>query len=272
MATAYCYGRVSTRKQVDKMTKEDQERACLAYYEDKLEPLGLEYGGFVFDEAESGGKAFSERRNGRPLYHSLKRGDCIVCYEYERLVRDTDDWVPTRKDLKTRGVAIHFVHDAFASVASPSTKKFGVDVMVAAATLMREQLSEKQIERNREKREAGVPVSHVAAPGWKIVGTGLSRRYRVDQKERDMIEYMQTLADAGMSPADIAFHMSRRSVRQRWQPKRWRGFTEERAVRWALRARLCGYPQHITSRKDFEKAWRLRQVTVDPRLLTAVSQ
>jgi len=272
MATAYCYGRVSTRKQVDKMTKEDQERACLAYYEDKLEPLGLTYGGFVFDEAESGGKAFSERRNGRLLYHRLQRGDCIVCYEYERLVRDTDDWVPTRKDLKNRGVAIHFVHDAFASVSSPSTKKFGVDVMVAAATLMREQLSEKQIERNREKREAGVPVSHVAAPGWKIVGTGLSRRYRVDEKERAMIDYMQSLHEEGMSPADIAFHMSKRSVRQRWQPKRWRGFTEERTARWALRARECGYPQDITSRRQFERAWRLGLVKANRQPLIAASR
>lgn len=256
MATAYLYGRVSTRKQIDKMTREDQERACREYYEDKLEPLGLEFGGFTFDEAESGGKAFSERKHGRNLYHSLQRGDCIVCYEYERLVRDTDDWVPTRKDLKTRGVAIHFVHDAFASVTSPSTKKFGVDVMVAAATLMREQLSEKQIERNREKRGAGIPVGHVAAPGWKIVGEGARRAYRVDHNERAMIDYMQELRDEGMSCATIAFHMRRQSVKDKWNPKRWRGMTDERHVRWALRARANGYPQDITSLKDFERAWR----------------
>lgn len=272
MATAYGYGRVSTRKQKDKMTREDQERACEMYYEDRLEPLGLDYGGFIFDEAESGGKRFSERKQGRVLYHQLQRGDCLVCYEYERLVRDTDDWVPMRTDLKHRGVAIHFVHDAFASVESPSTKKFGVDVMVAAATLMREQLSEKQIARNREKRECGLPVSHVAAPGWKIVGSGINRRYRVDHKEREMIDYMQTLADAGMTAPDIAFHLRGRAVRERWQPKRWRGFTDERTVRWALRARLCGYPQHITNRRDFERAWRLREVTVDRQLLDAIFQ
>lgn len=257
MSTVYCYGRVSTRNQKDKMTKADQEEACRLYFEDKLAHFpGVQYGGFIFDEAESGGKAFSERKEGRTLYHSLQKGDAVICYDYSRLCRDTDDWVPMRKDFKHRGVSVHFVHDAFASVQSAATKKFGMDVMIAAATLMREEASEARIKRIEEKRERGVPVSHCAAPGWKIVGEGIRRRYRVDDRERQIIDVMATLKSEGMSHFQIGRWMDRRTTKKQLQPKRYRGFTDERYVRWALRARECGYPRDITSRKQFERAWR----------------
>jgi DNA invertase Pin-like site-specific DNA recombinase len=255
MRNVYGYGRVSTRNQKDKMTRADQEDACLSFFVADLEPLGCTYAGFTFDEAESGGIAFGERTGGRTLYHKMERGDVLVCYDHSRLSRDTDDWVPMRSDFKQRGILIKFVHDPFSSVSSPAVQKYGRDHLIAAATFMREQKSEECVARNVEKRLRGVPVSHVAAPGWKIVGTGISRRYRVDEHERGIINIMASLREEGMTHFQIGRYMDRRSTKQRLKPKRYRSFTDERHVRWALRARLLDYPKDITSRKEFEKQW-----------------
>ena len=255
MSTTYCYGRVSTSRQVDNMTRKDQESACLQYYKTNLSDT--EYGGFYFDDAESGGKAFAERKVGRTLYHSLLQpGDSLVCYEADRLTRDTDDWVPIRKDFANRNIGLLFVHDPFASVTRQSVRKFGRDLLVAAATLLREEMSENKKQRNKEKRERGDPVSHCAAIGWKIVGEGMNRRYRIDENERRIVDIMASLRREGLTHAKIGLYISRPKVARQLRPKRFRTFSTDKHVRWALRARLLGYPKDITSREEFERQWR----------------
>ena len=79
---AYGYGRASTGKQ--ELTEEIQRRAVEEYYRTHLKPQGVEWGGWHYDAATSGDKAFTEREHGLSLWVMAQRGDYIVASKSDR--------------------------------------------------------------------------------------------------------------------------------------------------------------------------------------------
>jgi hypothetical protein len=126
--------------------------------------------------------------------------------------------------------------------------------MVLYAHMYRRMLSRKMKRDNQAKREAGLPYSRVSPVGWKQVGDRKSKAYRVNEFERSIVEFMQTLADEGQSHDDIALWFIHEEERGRFTGKACRRFTTPHMVRWALRARRAGYPL-ITNREEFTKKW-----------------
>jgi DNA invertase Pin-like site-specific DNA recombinase len=263
MATAYLYGRVSTQRQKDEPTREDQENALLEFYKEGFAPSGYDNGGYFFDSAQSGGKPFAERKQGKQLYHSiLQQGDVLLAYDLSRITRDIDDWIPMKNDLLNRGVVLWLVHDTFKQIASDAVRKYTTNNYVSAITLVRELQSEERINRNVEKRGRGENVTFVAAMGWKIK-KGMTKP-RVDHRERQIIEHLASLRQEGMTLNQIARYMQRPATinKLNWH-KPHRNFQDARYVQWGIRAAACDYPQYYTGFRMFNKAWRNGELNVE---------
>lgn len=263
MATAYLYGRVSTHKQKDEPTREDQENALLKFYEEGFAPSGYDNGGYFFDSAQSGGKPFAERKQGKQLYHSiLQQGDVLLAYDLSRITRDIDDWIPMKNDLANRGIVLWLVHDTFKQIASNAVRKYTTNNYVSAITLVRELHSEERINRTVEKRGRGENVTFVAAMGWKIK-KGVTKP-RVDERERRIIEHLASLRQEGMTLNQIARYMQRPATIEKlnWH-KPYRSFQDARYVQWGIRAAACDYPQYYTGLRMFNKAWRNGELNIE---------
>ena len=251
MPKCYAYGRHSTSKQG--ATQDTQERACRDYYDTRLANKGVEWAGFYYDDAVSGGKSWSEREQGRLVYFSLKAGDYLVVASVDRLFRNKVDGFNTLQLLDKKGVkrVVLDLPDLSGLEGDEELYEMIEDQMVLYAHMYRRMQSRKMKRDNASKREAGLPFSRCAPIGWKVIGSGRDRQYRVDHTERRYVAYMQLLEDQGMSIDDIAYWCG---TQKEYATKEGRRFPHPSYVRWALRARLAGWPL-ITNQADFSRAW-----------------
>ena len=258
MARCYAYGRASTSKQG--MTREVQERACRDYFDAHLKSKGVEWAGFFYDSATSGGTLFSEREQGRTVFFSLQRGDCLVVAAMDRLFRAKVDGFLTLDQLDRKGVkrVVLDLPDLSGLEGDEELYDMLESNMVLYAHMYRRMLSRKMKRDNAAKREAGLPFSRCAPVGWRTVGDRLSKAYRVDRAERRYISFMQTLADEGLSADEIACWCATQS---QFATKPGRKFAHPAYVRWALRAREAGYPK-ITSQEEFSRLWASGEIAL----------
>lgn len=254
---AYGYGRASTLKQKGKMTRKDQELFCISYFQTKLKDEGYEWGGFYYDEAKSGGTVFSERDKGFVLYHLLQRGDFLMCSEMSRMFRNKIDGLTCLEDLDKRGVLKYIgdMGDMSGMHGNEVISEYVEYQLIGLAHMQRKLLSKSMMEKFARLEEAGIPHSRSAPIGWKIVGEGLNKRYRVDNNERYHVDHMNKLSLKGYSNAQIAVENYSHEVEKEFKPKAGRGFTDEHYVDWALQARAVGYPRKYTSYKKWRRAW-----------------
>lgn len=259
MSKCYGYGRHSTDKQG--MTEQVQALACREYYERNLAKKGVEWAGFFYDDAVSGGKLFSERTHGRTVYFSLEKGDYLVVASVDRLFRNKRDGFITLDDLDRKGVkrAILDLPDLSGLEGDEELYELLEDQMVLYAHTFRRMLSRKMKRDNQAKRDAGIPFSRCSPVGWRQVGDRKNKAYRTNEYERNLVSFMQTLADEGHSHDDIALWFVHEEARGKFAGKECRRFTTPHMVRWALRARRAGYPM-ITNRDEFTKKWQSGEI------------
>lgn len=258
MPKCYAYGRHSTNKQG--MTREVQERACREYFDTHLAKKGLEWAGFFYDDAISGGKLFSEREQGRLVYFSIQRGDYLVVASMDRLFRNKVDGFVTLDQLDRKGVkrVVLDLPDLSGLDGDEELYDMLESNMVLYAHMYRRMLSRKMKRDNAAKKEAGLPFSRCAPIGWRAAGDRKARYYRVDHTERRYVSFMQTLADDGLSVDAIANWCA---TQKEFPVKTGRRFAQPSYVRWALRARRAGYPK-ITNQEEFSRLWASGEIAL----------
>ena len=254
MPKCYAYGRASTSKQG--MTKDVQSQMCRAYYDTHLAKKGIEWVDFFYDPATSGNTIFSEREQGRLLYFSMKKGDYLIVSAMDRLFRNKRDGFVTLDELDRLGVRRVVLDLPDLSGLEGDEELFDMleSNMVLYAHMYRRMLSRKMKRDNQVKRENGIPYSRSAPMGWMLTGDRKRREYRVNHYERKIIDFMQTLRDDGQSYDDVALWFLHAEERGQFRGKTMRRFTDGVIVRWAVRARECGYPM-ITNRPEFTAKW-----------------
>ena len=265
-AVAWLYGRHSTRNQG--MTEYTQRKKCMDYYAQKLQDIGVLLAHskatkepWFYDAATSGGTIFSERTNGAEIYHNCKKGDYLIVSSLDRLFRDKVDGFKTLDQLERKGVK-RIVLDLpdFSGIQDAVLVDMIESNMVFYAHIFRRMVSRKMIDDNSHKRNANVPYTFVAPIGWKIIGEGANRQYRIDKAERRYCDKIADLHDGGMTFAQIARWCMRKDTVRNYKPKQGRQFTEDKQARWAYRARLLDYPM-VTSLRRFMDHWRENCVT-----------
>lgn len=256
MPSVYGYGRHSTDKQG--MTEEVQRAKCVEYFTRHLKPKGYEWVDFYYDPATSGEKPFAEREQGRIVFFAAQRGDYIITAAMDRMFRSRKDGFATLDQLEAKGVK-HVLLDMPQidfDLLPPAYAEYMQGNLLLSAQLMRRLVSQRMKEDNAVKRANGIPFSRSAPIGWKIVGERRSKAYRVDHRERQMVAFMDTLRDSGMSYEDIA---NWNYTQTQFDCKR--KFLTPARVKWALRAMAAGYPM-ITNIDEFNAKLRSGEIVL----------
>lgn len=245
MTKCYAYGRHSTAKQG--LTKEAQHERCLSYWQFNLEPEGIDWGGFFYDEATSGKKPLSERKEGMLVYFMAQPGDHVVTAKYDRCFRSALDGMTHLKALEDRGVLFHSVKEKI-DTSTAMGRAFRT-VLLALAEAERDLASERTIEIQESLRAQGKPHCKGCPIGWKVVRLSTGREYRVDEDERAIAKEMHRRWVAGESYDRIAYW----STRQTQFPTK-RGYSFANKVKWAVMAYQYGFPKTITNFGEFFRA------------------
>jgi DNA invertase Pin-like site-specific DNA recombinase len=250
----YGYGRHSTAKQ--EFTRAAQRAKVKAYWRQHLKPKDVRWGGFYYDKAVQGSVEFSEREQGRQVYALARPGDHVVVSRLDRPFRSVYDGVKVIQSLGERKVRFHSL-DLLVDSGTPMGKFF-VTILLAVAELERAFASERTSEIIAYRKKHGLPVGHRPPLGWKIVGTrakdnGIkrsTRRFVVDQEERELVEMIYELRQQGMAIEQIALWL----MRQDEYPCK-RRLDNYKAVEWAVAAKELGFPKQ-TDGKRMVKEWR----------------
>lgn len=236
----YAYGRHSTGKQA--LTREVQEHKCRDYWERNLRDRGVQWGGFFYDPATSARTPFSERAQGRMVHALAQPGDHIVVSKLDRPFRSLRDGITHMEQWEQRKVVFHSM-DLAVDTTTPLGRFFRT-ILLAVAELEREFARERTSEVIQERRRQGVPHGNACPMGWKIVGKGKNRRYRVDEEERALCDELARRRRAGASLEDLAYW----SFHQKTFPAK-RTLPSRDQVKWALNARRAGYPLVVGYKK-----------------------
>src|SRR5437870_249049 len=107
MAFCYIYIRESTGDQINGL--QVQREGCEKYYREKLLTKfpKLGWAGIYQDQAQSGGKPFSDRPAGREVNLRMNRGDHVVVWKLDRGFRDTLDLLTVERTWRDRGITLH---------------------------------------------------------------------------------------------------------------------------------------------------------------------
>jgi DNA invertase Pin-like site-specific DNA recombinase len=250
----YGYGRHSTAKQ--EFTRAAQRAKVKAYWRQHLKPKGVRWGGFYYDKAVQGAVEFSEREQGRQVYTLARPGEQVVVSRLDRPFRSVADGVKVIQTLSERKVRFHSL-DLLVDSGTPMGKFF-VTILLAVAELERAFASERTSEIIAYRKKHGLPIGNRPPLGWKIVGTrardsGMkrsTRRYVVDEQERELVEMIYELRQQGMAIEQIVLWL----MRQDEYPCK-RRLDNYKAVEWAVAAKELGFPKQ-TDGKQMVKEWR----------------
>jgi len=160
MSFAYSYVRVSDEKQAASkggtgISEEEQRRANLAYYEQRLRPQGVAWGGSREDAAVSASKRpFVERPAGRQLIHRLRPGDHLVIAKSSRAFRDIRDCLNTEAVLRSYGVTVHCL-DLPLDTTSNASARFSRNILAVVDQWYSDQLSERMLSLAAHFRKTG---------------------------------------------------------------------------------------------------------------------
>lgn len=242
----YGYGRHSTNKQ--ELTQAAQEFRVHEYWERQLNSKGVVWGGFYYDAATSARVPFSERDGGRIVHAIVQPGDHIVVAKLDRPFRSLRDGLVSIDQWSDRGVHFHSL-DLQVDTSTPLGRFFR-SILLAVAELEREFAAERGRETRLARQRQGLPHSRGCPIGWKVVGDGAAKRYKVDIAERSLIDAMKAMREDGWSHDDIALWCMRQKVyaNKRTFPNRWQ-------VRAALNAAAMNYPK-VTDYKRINRMAR----------------
>jgi len=184
MPKAYGYCRASTGRQ--DLTFDVQRASIQKYYESKLQPEGVEWGGFYEDKDVSGGDPFSERPKGRELFVIAQKGDAIIWSKMDRAFRSVQDGASTFNLLRTKGIAVHSL-DIQLDTSTPMGS-FVCHLLMLLGELERSWISSRTQDALAARRARGLPMGNYWPPGWKVTGVKKERQLVPDQKERELLD------------------------------------------------------------------------------------
>jgi DNA invertase Pin-like site-specific DNA recombinase len=220
------------------LTQAVQEQRCFDYYNRVLAPQGVHWENFHYDAAVSAGRVpFAERPQGRLVFHAAQPGDHVVIARLDRCFRSVLDGASVMTLLEKRGVFLHSLDYNIDTSTPPG--RFVRNILLAAAELERDLASDRTRETVAYLKAKELPYTKFPPMGWKFVKRLGKREYRVNPEEREFIETLAAGRAAGASIPDLAIYC----WRNRNKMQTTRNFTDWGSVRWALQARVLGYPK-----------------------------
>lgn len=235
MSICYGYGRHSTAQQG--VTEEVQRNAVYRYWEQELQPKGVQWGGWHYDVAKSASIPFSERPEGLKVWTLLQPGDHVAWHKLDRAFRSVHDGCANMEMLASKGVTVHSL-DLRIDTSTPLGKFFQT-VVLAVAQLEKEYIGMRTREAVLQLKKEGKPYSTAKPFGWRKVVTKKTRYYIPDLEERAIIEHLYSMKCGGATWVDLelwSYTQKTHKTTRRWSL---------RNLKWAMMAREHQYPRTV---------------------------
>ena len=205
--SVYAYARVSTDRQAEDGESLDVQQRQIAGYAQMID-LTIDHT-FV-ERGVSGSRPLADRREGAKLLARVQSGDTIIAAKLDRLFRSALDALSVLRDLKARGVALHFI-DLGGDVTGNGIAKLVFTILSAVAEAERDRIRERIADVKRDQRARGRYLGGTVPFGYQI-GEGGELVEIPEQQEA--IRTMNALRAGGMSlRAIVAAIESRHGIR-----------------------------------------------------------
>jgi len=163
MAT-YAYCRVSTDRQADEgESLGAQERQVAGY----AQMIDLTVDHTFVEKGVSGSKPLAERPEGARMLARVQPGDTIIAAKLDRLFRSALDALNVLKDLKARGVSLHFI-DLGGDVTGNGIAKLVFTILSAVAEAERDRIRERICDVKRDQRARNRYLGGTVPFGYRI--------------------------------------------------------------------------------------------------------
>lgn len=204
--TVFGYSRVSTTKQADDGISIDVQEDQIRSYA-KLNKLNVDL--WIRDKGVSGSVELGERKQGKILLQKLKAGDVVICAKLDRMFRSARDALNMLEELKSKGVALHFI-DLGGSVSN-GIGQLVFTILSAVAEQERTRIRERISEAKHRLRKEGKYQGGKVAFGYKKDRKGNLVK---DEHQQKCIVAMKRKQDEGWSLRKISEY-----VKDEWQLK-----------------------------------------------------
>ena len=215
---AWGYGRQSHRDQIDANEGIPQQGVrTTAYFKAQLEPLGVQWGGFIPDDSPVSARTnpFMLRFAGRTLMTLMREGDHFIVDKVDRLWRSVADFIDVRRMFEARRVTLHICNLMGATSVQLGTPAgdFLMNIMVAGAQMESDQCSDRTRARFAGRRAEGRYPGSPTPLGCKRIGEVEKANGRVIRDSRLFIwcpdqrkfmgEIVRLADEEGMNCRDI---------------------------------------------------------------------
>ena len=207
----YGYTRVSSTEQAEEGlslgAQEDTiNRYCQMRWDCNADNVFVEAGVSAFK------RDLAERKVGRRLLSTIKRGDKLVVYRLDRVFRILIDGLATITDLTQKGIEIHAANEGGNSMdISTSTGWSFLVVRLMMAEFESRQTSERTKLGMRKARSEGRAISSQANYGYRIEGS-----FEVENPEEiRVLQIMRELKLSGLGSTAIALRLNQLGFRNR---------------------------------------------------------
>ena len=103
------------------------------------------------EKGVSGSRPFADRPEGAKLLARVQAGDTIIAAKLDRVFGSALDALSVLKDLKARGVALHFI-DLGGDVTGNGIAKLVFTILSAVAEAERDRIRERIVDVKRDQR------------------------------------------------------------------------------------------------------------------------
>lgn len=204
--TVFGYSRVSTTRQADDgISIEVQEEQIRSYA--KINKLNVDL--WIRDKGVSGSIELQERKHGKVLLQKIKAGDVVICSKLDRMFRSARDALNMLEELKSKGVALHFI-DLGGSVSN-GIGQLVFTILSAVAEQERTRIKERITEAKHRLRKEGRYQGGMVAFGYKKDRKGNLTK---DEHQQKCIASMKRKHEEGWSFRKISEY-----VKDEWQLK-----------------------------------------------------
>ena len=246
MPTAYGYCRASTGAQ--HLTFDAQKAAITGYYEAKLKPAGIEWGGFYEDKATSGKTPFTDREEGRKLWAVTLPGDAVIWHKMDRAFRNVRDGAQVMHMLKEKKIAVHSIDIGLDT--STALGEFVSHLLLLLAQLERSWIASRTTDAMAARKALGRRVGREMPAGYKAAGPKGARETIPDAAERLLLTEIHNRFMSGEAMTAISNDLYFREIK-----RSTKGYYHVQWTCYALVARAKGYPQEYTF-ESHRKQWR----------------
>ena len=203
--TVFAYARVSTDKQMQGDSLDQQRRQMIGY----AQMRGLLIDQFLNDEGVSASIPLMIRPAAASMWLSMQAGDAVIAAKLDRMFRSALDTLRSVEELRKRGVALHLL-DLGGEVTGEGLSRMMLTLVAAFAEMERSRIRERVAATKAHGRAKGRYLGGAIPFGYSVSEDGFLVEYEWRSRA---LEVMRSCSAAGDSLRRISDELARIGVK-----------------------------------------------------------